>query len=37
MLVAAAIESPEAPERKVRFNAEENSLTVFYLSSLNVN
>ena len=29
MLAAAAIDNPEAPERKVRFNAEENSLTVF--------
>lgn len=27
MLAAAAIENPEAPERKVRLNAEENSLT----------
>jgi len=27
MLAAAAIEKPEAPERKVRLNAEENSLT----------
>jgi hypothetical protein len=37
ILAAAAIESPEAPERKVRFSAEENSLTVFSLSSFNVN
>jgi hypothetical protein len=37
MLAAAAIDNPEAPERKVRFSAEENSLTVFSLSSLNVN
>ena len=31
VLAAAAIERPEAPERKVRFNAEENSLTVLRL------
>jgi hypothetical protein len=37
ILAAAAIESPEAPERKVRFRAEENSLTVFSVLSLNVN
>jgi hypothetical protein len=37
ILAAAAIESPEAPERKVRFSAEENSLSVFSVSSLNVN
>jgi hypothetical protein len=28
MLAAAAIENPEALERKVRLNAEENSLTM---------
>ena len=37
MLAAAAIENPEAPERKVRFRAEENSLTVFSVSSLEIN
>jgi hypothetical protein len=36
MLAAAAIESPEAPERNVRFRAEENSLTVFSVSSLKI-
>jgi hypothetical protein len=28
MLAAAAIEKPDAPDRNVRLNAEENSLTV---------
>jgi hypothetical protein len=36
ILAAAAIESPEAPERKVRFSAEENSLSVFSVPTLNV-
>jgi len=31
MLAAAAIEKPDAPDRNVRLNAEENSLTGFLI------